>query len=154
MFSLVSFCMALRAYGELSPLLALVDEVLAELHAHLVGNLAHPVPVLVDVGGVGHHEVLVVMDAVDEHVVHHATLAVGQAGVLHLAVEEVLDIVGGHILHEVLGDGAFGAELAHVAHVEHAHVVADVVVLLDEGGVLDGHVVACEFGHLGAELDV
>ncbi len=94
------------------------------------------------------------MDAVDEHVVHHATLTVGEAGVLHLAVEEVLDVVGGDILHEVLGDGTFGAEFAHVAHVEHAHVVADVVVLLDEGGVLDGHVVACKLCHLGAELDV
>ena len=94
------------------------------------------------------------MDAVDEHVVHHATLTVGEAGVLHLAVEEVLDVVGGDILHEVLGDGAFGAELAHVAHVEHAHVVADVVVLLDETGVLDRHVVAGKFGHLCTKFNV
>ncbi len=140
--------------GELSPLLTLVDEIFTEFHAHLVGNLAHPVPVFIDVGGVGHHEVLVVMDAVDEHVVDHATLTVGEAGVLHLAVEEVLDVVGGDILHEVLGDGAFGAELAHVAHVEHAHVIADIVVLFDKTGVLDRHVVAGEFGHLCTKFDV
>ncbi len=94
------------------------------------------------------------MNAIDQHIVDHATLTVGQAGVLHLAVEEVLDVVGGYILHKVLGDGAFGAEFAHMAHVEHAHVVADIVVLLNQTGVLDRHIVACKFGHLCAQLDV
>ncbi len=91
------------------------------------------------------------MDAVDEHIVDHTTLTVGEAGVLHLAIEEVLDVVGGDILHEVLGDGAFGAELAHMAHVEHTYVVADIVVFFNQSCVLNRHVVAGKFGHLGSK---
>ena len=94
------------------------------------------------------------MDAVDEHVVDYAALTVGEAGVLHLAVEEVLDVVGGDILHEMFGNGAFGAELAHVAHVEHTYIVADIVVFFNQSGVLNRHVVAGKFGHLGSQRNV
>ena len=139
-------------HGQLSPFFALVLEVFAKGHAELLGDLAHPSPVLVDVGGVGHHEVVVVGDAVNEHVVHDAALAVRQAGVLHLAVAQGGHVVDGAILHELLGHGAFGAELAHVAYVEYTDVVADVVMLFDEAGVLDRHVVTSELSHLGAQV--
>jgi hypothetical protein len=54
----------------------------------------------------------------------------------------------------VFGDGTFGAEFAHVADIENAYVVADIVVFFNEAGVLDGHVVACKFGHLGSKRNV
>ena len=141
-------------HGELSPLLALVNEVFAKFHAHLVGDLAHPIPVFVNVGSVGNHEILVVMDAVDEHVINHTTLTIGEAGILHFTIEEVFNVVGGNILHEVLGDRAFGAELAHMADIKNAYVIADIIVFFNKAGVLDRHVVACEFGHLGSKRNV
>ena len=95
---------------------------------------------------------MVVGDAVDEHVVHDAALAVRQAGVLHLAVAQSGDVIDGAVLHELLSHRAFGTELAHVTHVEHADVVADVVVLFDEAGVLDRHVVTGKFSHLGSQI--
>ncbi len=71
---------------------------------------------------------------------------------MHLAIAQSGDVIDGAVLHELLGQGTFGAELAHVRHVEHADVVADVVMLFDEAGVLDRHVITGEFSHLGAQV--
>ena len=141
-------------HSQLCPFLALVLEVLAEGHTVFFGNLAHPSPVLVDVGSVGHHEIMVVGDAIDEHVIDDAAFAVGQAGVLHLTVAQSGHVIDGAVLHELLGQRAFGAELAHVAHVEHADVVAHVEVFFDEAAVLNRHVVTGKFSHFGAQIMV
>ena len=95
---------------------------------------------------------MVVGDAVDKHVIYDAALAIRQAGVLHLTIGQSGHIIDGAVLHELLGHGTFGTELAHVRHIKHADVVADVVVLFDEASVLNRHVVTGKFSHLGTQV--
>jgi hypothetical protein len=67
-----------------------------------------PVPVLLDVAGVHHQDVVVVvavLHVVHQQVVHDAALVVGQAAVLHLAGGELGGVVAGDLLDEVQGLG-------------------------------------------------
>ena len=113
-----------------------------------------PRPVLVDVGGVHHQQVLLGLILVDQQVVHNAPLLVGQAGVLHAAGGEGGHVVRGDFLQEGQRLRPFDPELAHVRHVEHAHGVAHRQVLVDDARVLYGHVVSRKFVHLGTQRDV
>ncbi len=45
-------------------------------------------------------------------------------------------------------------EFAHMAHVEDTGVISNGMVFVVNAGIRDRHVIAGEFGHLGAEGDV
>ena len=107
--------------------------------------------ILVLVGGVDAEEIMIVGDFVDQDVVHEAAVFVEQAGVMGLSEFQLLDGVGGDVVGEFGGFGAANLDLAHVADIEDAHGVAHGVVLVDDSGVLDGHVPAAEIHHPGAE---
>ena len=94
---------------------------------------------------------MIVGDLVDQDVVHEAAVLVEQPGVMGLAEFQLLDGIGGDVIGQSGGFGAADLDLAHVADIEDAHGVAHGVVLVDDAGVLDGHVPAAEIDHPGTE---
>ena len=67
---------------------------------------------------------------------------------------EAGDVVGDEALEEVERAGAFEVELAHVADIEEASALADGAMLVEDAGVLDGHLPAAELDEPRAEGDV
>ena len=114
--------------------------------------LADPVPVFLDVAGIDHQHVFVLVDAVDEQIVDNAAPAVGQVAVLHFAIVERGGIVGRHALDQVEGVGPLEHELAHMRDVEHADCVANGVVFVEIGRITNGHLEARKRDNLGPGL--
>ena len=107
--------------------------------------------VLLLIRGVDADEDMVVGDLVDQDVVNESAVIVEQAGVLRLTLLEARDIVGGEEVGAADGFGSQDFDLAHVADIEQADGFPYGVVLVDEAGVLDGHVPSAEVDHFGAE---
>jgi hypothetical protein len=61
------------------------------------------------------------------------------------------DVVGEDMVHKALGVGALDAHLAHVRDVEHTAGLAHGIVLVDDRGILDGHVETSERRDEGAQ---
>ncbi len=95
---------------------------------------------------------MVVVDLVHQDVVDEPAVAIQQAGVVRLADLQLGGVVGGNIIDELQRIRAADFDLAHVADVKNAGGAADGVVLLDDAGVLHGHVPAAKIDHFGAEL--
>src|SRR5579885_1030339 len=106
------------------------------------------------IAGVDAEEEVIVRDLVDEDVVDEAAVLVEKAGVVGLAGFELVDCVGGEEIGEARGVRAADLDFAHVADVEYANAGADGVVLLDDAGVLHGHIPAAEIDHSGAQRAV
>ncbi len=130
--------------GDLGRLRALVGD----LRVEPFGLRQNPGEVLVRVGGVHHEQVAVVGVLVDEHVVHEAALGGEEAAVLDLVQGQLGGVVAGEELDQVQGLGALDPDLSHVAHVEESGLRADRHVLVDDRGVLHGHVPPAEVHHL------
>jgi hypothetical protein len=81
-------------------------------------------------------------------------VGIAEERVLDLAERERGRVVGGQPLHRGEGADAADFKLAHVADVEEADGRAHTAVLLDDAGVLHGHVPAAEGNHLRAGRDV
>src|ERR1039458_617759 len=71
-----------------------------------------------------------------------------------LADLQLVDGVGGDVVGQFGGFPPANLDLAHVADIEDAGRVAHRVVLVDDAGVLDGHVPSTEIHHPGAERSV
>ena len=56
------------------------------------------------------------------------------------------------MVHEGLCVLAADEDLAHVGHIEYAHILADCIVLIDYAAVLDGHVKSGKRTHLCTKL--
>src|SRR5579883_40610 len=110
--------------------------------------------VLVLIAGVDAEEEVIAGDLVDEDVVDEAAVLVEEAGVVGLSGFELVDRVGGEEIGEARGFRAADLDFAHVADVEYANAGADGVVLLDDAGVLHGHIPAAEIDHSGAQRAV
>ena len=139
-------CLCLRAlHGELSVNAALV------LNRHVVTGsvLLHPGKVFVDVCGVDDEEELFRAHLVNQQVVHRAAVGVEHHAVEDFANGRAGNVVGKDVLHVGLGIFARHEHFAHVAHVEHAAVLAHGVVLISDIGVIERHVEAAKFHHLG-----
>src|SRR5580700_1282903 len=108
------------------------------------------VVILFLVGGVDAQKVVVAGDFMDQHVVHEAAMLVEQSGVLDLARLEAAGGVGGDEIGELKRLRAGDVDLAHVADIEDSDALADSEVLLDQRGILDGHVPTAEVHHFGA----
>jgi hypothetical protein len=113
-----------------------------------------PCPVLVDVRRVYCEHEPVVVQAVERQVVHDAALRIAEERVLDLADGEDRCVVGGEPLDDRERVGSGDLELAHVADVEESHGAAHRPVLLDDPGVLHGHLPTAEGNHLRARLAV
>ena len=87
----------------------------------------------------------------DQNVVDETAVLVEQAGILRLPELQFRDGVGGDGVGELGGLGPANFDLAHVADVEQADGAPDGVVLLEDPGILDGHVPAAEVDHPGAQ---
>ena len=109
--------------------------------------LAHPCPVLVDIGGVHDQQVVVFGEVVNEEVVHDAALAVREAGVLHLAGIERSHVVGSDVLEKGEGFGTFHRKFTHVGNVENTDFASHVEVFGGDAFILDRHVKTCKFYH-------
>ncbi len=94
---------------------------------------------------------MIVGDFVDQDVVDEAAVFVEQAGIVRLAGLELGGVVGGDEIDQLGGFRPADFDFAHVADVEEADGIADGVVLVDDAGVLDGHIPAAEIDHFGAE---
>ena len=142
-------------YGQLSVPLRSVLEFQIGIREFLITDFVYPRPVFVDIAGVYDHEVFGGRVLVDDQVVHDTAFAVGHTGVLTFACRNDAEVVGGDILQKIQGFLTFYPELTHVAHVEHTHALTDDhVLLIDTRRVLDRHVKACKFCHLGTECNM
>jgi len=90
---------------------------------------------------------VVVAEAVGDQVVDRASAVVQEQRVLRASGSDPVEIVGQHALEERERGRASELELAHVAHVEDAGVLAHRAVLGDHARVLDGHLPPGEGNH-------
>ena len=97
---------------------------------------------------------MIVSQPVEGQVVDDPAVGIAEDGILDLAEGEGGRVVGGQSLHRGEGSRAADFELAHVTDVEEPDIRANAAVLLDDAGVLHGHVPAAEGNHLGAGGDV
>ena len=106
--------------------------------------------ILVDVGGVDHQQIAVLLEQVQIRVVHGAAVLVGNDAVLgHVQVQSA-DVAGQHMLEKFLALGPLDQQAAHVGHVEQAAHLAGVQMLGDDAGrILDGHFPPAEVHHGG-----
>ena len=112
----------------------LIGEILQSAVPGQVGG--HPIPVLADVGGVDHRQPGRVRTAVDDQIVHHASVLVAHGGIAGLAVRHAGKVVGHEPVEVGQGVGAPEEQLSHVADVEQAAAGAHGPVLGDDAGVL------------------
>ena len=120
------------------------------VEAFLVDLGLNPSPVFGPVARVDNEHVPVFRHPVHQQVVHDAAAAVGHAAVLDFAVEQGAGVVAGHPLDQGQSVRSRHKKLAHVAHVEHADVVAHGVVLFLQSGVLDRHAEPSKGNHLAS----
>ena len=132
--------------GQQGDLIRPVDELQVVQAGPLPGGV-DPLPVLPGVAGVDHQPVAVLVQAVDEDVVDHGAVLVAHQRVLHPPDRQFGGVVGADELDEVQGLGPPHLKLAHVRHVEEARRLAHGPVLLDDAGVLHGHLPAAEGHH-------
>ena len=103
-------------------------------HTHLKGTglLLQPGKILVTGAGVHHHAEKVVANEIDDEIVDHPAVLFQHAAVQRLAaVLQPVDIVCQQVTQEFAGARAGKVDHRHVRDIEHAGVIADVVVFLD-----------------------
>ena len=111
--------------------------------------------ILLDVRGVDHHEVFIIGQPVDDHIVDDRSALVRQEAIARLADGEAGDIARDQPVNGGAGTRAGEEEFAHVGEIEQARVLPDRAMLGDDAGrVLDRHFVAGEVDHLPASADV
>ena len=124
-------------------------------HGHVApGAGGGPGEVLRRIAGVHDEHVGVGAAAVDEQVVHERALLRQERRVVRAPVGELADVVGSHALKVSRRAASRHLELAHVRDVEDPDALAHGLVLLEDAGVLDGHLPAAEIDQLRAELAV
>ncbi len=109
-----------------------------------------PLVVLHDVAGIDDQQEVRLRHPVHQDVVHERAGRRRQRRILNLADAQPRGVVARHPLDGGQRVGAGHLDLAHVADVEQAGPRAHGHVLVDDAGVLDGHVPAAELDHPGA----
>ena len=94
---------------------------------------------------------MLIRQLVDQHIVHERALRRREGRILNLADCEFRRIVRRDVLHSLERIAPRNLDLAHVAHVEQPGTRSHRHVLVDDAGVLNGHVPAAEFDHAGTE---
>ena len=137
-------------YGDDRKLAMLVDD------GHVIRRDRREAPDnLAGVRRVRHEMQVVVAAVVDDQVIDDATgRLVAAQGVLRLPGSDPIEVVGQACVDEVLRAGPAHLDVAEVTDVEEPDVVAHRRVLLDNAGVLNGHLPAAELGQPRAQGDV
>ncbi len=127
-------------------------EVVPDRERAAVGSVRRePLVDAADVGGVRHHEVPVVRDAVHDQVVHDPALVVQGHPVLRRPDRHAGEVVRQGALQRVQGRRTGYLDLAEVRDVEGAHALPDRRVLGERPRVLDGQQPAPERPELRAQ---
>ena len=144
----------LLGLGTLHGNLAVVVALMVNLYIVVLGLLLNPCYILVDVGGIDYQEEFAVALAVNQQVVNAAAGGVEHHAVENLAWLSACHIVGEDVLHKLLCLGAGDFHLAHVAHVEDAHLLPYGQVLVLDVGILNRHVETAERTNHGSQSHV
>ena len=112
----------------------------------------NPVGILLRIGGIDDQEIFLLIETVNQNVIHHSTLGIGQERIACCAVLERRNIVGNEVLNGSEGILSTQINLSHVRDVEKAGLFPDRFVLdHDPGGFkLDRQFITGEFHHLAA----
>ncbi len=112
--------------------------------------LHEPAPVLVAIRRVDDQHKVIAAQPIEVGIVHGAAMFVGDERILRLAGPECTGVIGQHVQQERLGTSPGYAKAAHVRDVEQPGLSARGEVFLDDAAlVLDRHIPAAEFHHLG-----
>ena len=120
-----------------------------------MGVVAHPIKVFLASASVDDQQILVIAEAVHNHVINKRPLRIKQCGILGLSNGEA-----GSVIHRDVLDGSqrfrtLQANIAHVTYVENANARANRIVLGDDSAgrrIFNRHVPAVEFDHLRSHL--
>src|SRR3712207_1042586 len=124
--------------------LPVVFTAIPQRYVETIGMFLHPCPVLIDVCRVDNYEKLGLIHFIDQQIVHRATMLIEHHAIKNFAFRGVGHVIGEDMVHPSLGVRPLYGHLPHVTHVEYAAVLAHGLVLLNDGGVLDGHVESAE----------
>ena len=116
--------------------------------------LLAPSPVFFHISGIGYHHVLFFFVTIEEEIVYNPPFFCGETAVLYLTYSKFGSIVARYFLEECQSIGTFYPKLAHVRNVEYPHVIHNIKVFFDNAIVLDRHIIAGKFCHLGTECNV
>ncbi|MNE38014.1 hypothetical protein D3C80_1318930 [compost metagenome] len=112
--------------------------------------VVQPLQVLVT-GRSVNHQTITLIAAVDDHVVNDPALLVQHGAVQGFArLSQTIDVIGQQTLQPDTGLVAMNIDNGHVGNIEHPAVTAHLMVLLDLGAVMQGHVPTAKIDHLGA----
>ena len=135
-------------YGYLAPVVGIVEN--AYLIAFCIAQ--QPLIVLVDIRGVDDEkEGIVGIFFIYQKIVHRTAVGIEHHSIKDLAGFHETDVVREDVIHELLGLGAVDEYLAHMGYIEDAGTLADGIVFLGDGTVLDGHIEAGERAHFGSQ---
>ena len=112
--------------------------------------IVNPLVVFQAVGSIHHQHELVFRDAINQQVIHNASLAIGHAAVLDLSRGEFAGVIAGDVLNQVQRLRTFDAKLAHVRDVEHSAGLSHRVVFNDEASIGNGHFESSVRNHFGS----
>jgi hypothetical protein len=143
-------CTISRANGDHRVVGGAVDH----LGVELAGVLEEPGEVALVVGGVGHRQVALILQAVAEEIVEHAAVRRQQQAVLGATDRDPRDVVGAQALQQCQRPRPGGFDLAHVRDVERAGGAAHGEMLLAHAVVADRHLPAGVGHHPRPKRDV
>jgi len=124
-----------------------VGDVLDDRAGKSVGG--HVRDVLLAIGGIDHHEVLLITKLVDDEVINAAPTLVAEDSVAHAPRPERRVVVRDEVVDACKGRGAGEHDLAHVRDVEEPRLRAHGLVLRENaGGILHGQQVVREWDDL------
>lgn len=114
--------------------------------------LENPGKILVFVGGVNADQEVVLLDSIDNDVVHESAIRIEKGGILCLSVRQTRGIVAGDPLNQAQSVGSGNLQLPHVTHVEKAGGVANREMFLERAAILHGQPPSGEVDHSGAQF--
>src|ERR1700761_2844064 len=118
---------------------------LCYLHGKSTGGRANPRQVLIPSSRVDHHPEGRLVQKVDDEIVQNSAGLIQHARVQCLARElQLADVIGEQMLKKFAHARALEVNHTHVGDIEDTRFAAHSVMLIDLGGVLDGHVPATE----------
>ena len=108
--------------------------------------------------GIDHQQKIVLIEPVNDHVIHKRAFWIKHRRILRLADDQFRRIVHADVLYRCQRSAGFRAaadsNVAHVANVENAHADAHRLMLGDQPAarrILDGHIPAAKINHLCAQ---
>ena len=130
--------------------LRLIDE----LHIKIAQALTHGSEIVINIGGIGHHQELLVTQAVGDEIINDTALIVRQDRVLGAAGLQDRHIGDQRVVEERCGVRSGDAELTHVGEVKDPGAGAHGLMLGNIVSVLERHIPATEVGERGTQFFV